>query len=345
MKPILSVIIPCYGVEKYLDRCMESIVSQTLNDIEIIMVDDGSPDAVPDMCDTWAKKDNRIRVVHKKNGGLGYARNSGLELAAGKYVTFIDSDDFVKNEMFDVLVKKAEETDADAVFCGYLREKYDGTWLSILDFPKETYMNKTKYEEYVLSMIASAPKIKKERLYTMSVWHAIYKRSVISDNRIKFPSERDIVSEDIPFQVDFMKCANKAIFVPESFYYYCLNSSSLSSSFRAEKFEKLISLRKLLINKFEGSAVAVQRADRLLIGFTRSYLQSLVCSDISNKLTIIKLVLSNGIWSTLRCEYKPSYLPLYQRILYRMILHGHPLGVYLIAYISMKAKKALEKRI
>mgnify|MGYP003191133702 CR=1 FL=1 len=345
MNPILSVIIPCYGVEKYLNRCMESIVGQKLSNIEIILVDDGSPDAVPGMCDAWAKKDVRIKVIHKENGGLGYARNSGLEVATGKYVAFIDSDDFISNEMFDALVNKAEATGVDAAFCGYSREIPSGTWQPILDFSQEKIMCKFEYEEYVLSMIASAPYVKKERLYTMSVWHAVYRRAIIYNNKIRFHSEREIVSEDIPFQVDFMKCASRAIFIPETFYYYCLNGSSLSSTFREEKFEKFILLRDLLINKLDGAAEAIQRADRLLIGFTRSYLQSLVKSERADKLAIIGQVLSNGIWNVLRGEYKPSYLPFYQGLLYNMILSGSTIGVYLMAYISMKAKKAMKKRI
>ena len=86
--PKVSIIIPCYGVEKYLDRCMDSILKQTLNDIEIILVDDGSPDRVPEMCDNYASRDPRIRVIHKPNAGLGYARNSGLEIATGEFVAF-----------------------------------------------------------------------------------------------------------------------------------------------------------------------------------------------------------------------------------------------------------------
>ena len=104
MQPKVSVIVPCYGVEKYLDRCMESLVNQTLRDIEIIMVDDVSPDRVPEMCDEWANRDPRVKVIHKEvNGGLGYARNTGLDLAEGEYVAFIDSDDYVDKEMFERL--------------------------------------------------------------------------------------------------------------------------------------------------------------------------------------------------------------------------------------------------
>ena len=107
-KPKVSVIVPIYNVEKYLDRCMQSVLNQTLKDIEIIMVDDGSPDNCPSMCDEYARKDNRIKVIHKKNGGLGFARNSGLEIATGEYVAFIDSDDFIDTSMYETLYNTAK---------------------------------------------------------------------------------------------------------------------------------------------------------------------------------------------------------------------------------------------
>ena len=97
----VSIIVPCWGVEKYLDRCVESLVNQTLQDIEIILVDDESPDRVPEMCDDWAKKDRRIKVIHKKNGGLGLACNSGIEVATGEYLAFCDSDDWVDAKMYE----------------------------------------------------------------------------------------------------------------------------------------------------------------------------------------------------------------------------------------------------
>ena len=101
--PKVSVIVPIYNVEKYLDRCVTSIVNQTLHDIEIILVDDGSPDNCPQMCDEWAERDSRIRVVHKKNEGLGYARNSGMDLARGEYIAFVDSDDYVNENTYKKL--------------------------------------------------------------------------------------------------------------------------------------------------------------------------------------------------------------------------------------------------
>ena len=129
MKNILiSIIVPIFNVEKYLDRCMDSLLNQTLKDIEIIMVDDGSPDNCPKMCEEYAKKDNRVKVVHKKNGGLGYARNSGLDVAMGEYVAFVDSDDYVDSSMYETLWNEACASSADAVFCGFKTEQRNGIW-------------------------------------------------------------------------------------------------------------------------------------------------------------------------------------------------------------------------
>ena len=106
--PKVSVIVPIYNVEKYLDECMVSLLNQTLKDIEIILVDDESPDNCPKMCDEYANKDKRVKVVHKKNGGLGFARNSGLDVATGEYVAFIDSDDWIKPTHLECFINYSE---------------------------------------------------------------------------------------------------------------------------------------------------------------------------------------------------------------------------------------------
>ena len=103
---LISVIIPIYKVEQYLDECVESIIKQTYKNLEIILVDDGSPDGCPQMCDEWARKDERIRVVHKKNGGLSSARNAGLDVATGEYVSFVDSDDFIATDALRSLYER-----------------------------------------------------------------------------------------------------------------------------------------------------------------------------------------------------------------------------------------------
>ncbi len=114
---LVSVIIPVYKVEPYLDRCVQSVVNQSYPNLEIILVDDGSPDQCPAMCDAWAKKDPRIRVIHKKNGGLSDARNAGMAAATGEYISFVDSDDWIAPEMLERLVKALERDDSDIAAC------------------------------------------------------------------------------------------------------------------------------------------------------------------------------------------------------------------------------------
>lgn len=125
MRPLISIIIPIYKVEPYVDRCVQSIVDQTYENLEIILVDDGSPDSCPAMCDAWAAKDSRIKVIHKENGGLSDARNAGLEIAAGNYISFIDSDDCITPDFIQTLYDTMEQTGADIAACGvaYVDEK------------------------------------------------------------------------------------------------------------------------------------------------------------------------------------------------------------------------------
>jgi glycosyltransferase involved in cell wall biosynthesis len=115
---LVSVIVPVYNVEEYLDRCVESIINQTYQNIEIILVDDGSPDRCPQMCDAWAEKDNRIKVIHKKNAGLGMARNTGIEHALGEYICFFDSDDYIAVETIEKAYILAKEKCAEIVVFG-----------------------------------------------------------------------------------------------------------------------------------------------------------------------------------------------------------------------------------
>ena len=116
-EPLISVIVPVYKVEQYLDRCVKSIVTQSYDNLEIILVDDGSPDRCSAMCDTWAEKDNRIQVIHKTNGGLSDARNAGVRACTGEYAVFVDSDDFIESQMIEKLYTAAVKYDAPLAIC------------------------------------------------------------------------------------------------------------------------------------------------------------------------------------------------------------------------------------
>lgn len=254
MHPKVSIIIPCYNVERFLDRCMNSMVSQTLSEIEFILVDDKSPDGTPEKCDEWARKDSRVKVVHKQhNEGLGLARNTGLEVAVGEYFAFIDSDDFVENMMFEDLYIHASSHNLDAAFCGFYFYKDDSH--------KRMRQEKQDYEvcdtpetinEVLLDMVGGLPSSKSDAPILSSVWKGIYKRDVIEKNNISFESERKYIAEDIIFHCDFLPFCKRVGFVPNCYYYYCDNGSSLTKTYRVDRFEKELYMYDAIEQRLQG---------------------------------------------------------------------------------------------
>lgn len=320
--PKISVIVPCYGVEKYLNRCMESLLNQKLKDIEIILVDDGSPDHVPAMCDEYANRDSRVKVIHKGNGGLGFARNSGLEQATGEYVAFVDSDDYVDIDMYHLLYDKAISNDVDAVFCGFKMESLNGNWIDSKEVDSITELTGASLTDFMLDMVASAPKQPNERRYYMSVWHAIYRREIIEENNLRFMSERYIASEDIPFQVDFLLKANKVIYLPDNLYYYCFNTNSLTATYKSEKYDRFKRLHYILKDKLKNIKGGSERADRFFIGYCRTQLHHLMLSSSVNKLSEIKRITDDRIWDYFRKNYPiGNFTRKDLRLMYWLILH------------------------
>lgn len=213
---------------------MDSVLNQTVRDIEIIMVDDGSPDNCPALCDEYAKSDQRIKVIHKHNEGLGLARNSGLKVATGEYVAFIDSDDYIDVHMLEDLYNVAHKKQLQAVYCGIIHEN-NGHKVYLHEVDNYTeFTDNASCRQLGLRMIA--PTSKNGKGLMTSVWHAIFKREFLIEKGISFCSEREFISEDMIFDIDFFAVANKVAFVPQAYYYYCYNSSSLSNSFKTNTF-------------------------------------------------------------------------------------------------------------
>lgn len=315
----VSIIVPIYNVEKYLDRCMDSLLNQTLKDIEIIMVDDGSPDNCPQMCDEYEKKDNRVKVVHKKNAGLGFARNSGLDVAKGEYIAFVDSDDYVGLNMYKTLYDRAEADKCDAVFCGFRTELKQNKWVYSDEVDADKLWRGKDVQLFMLDMIASGAGVKAERLYQMSVWHSIYKRSIIEDNHLRFVSEREVASEDIPFQVDYLSKANTVAYIKEMYYSYCLNGTSLTATLKPEKYARYKQLRACLLTK-SSDAEYVSRVNRLFIGYTRSHLYDIINSAWKNKVAMMKDIQTDKVWKEINQSYSPVNLPFISKSIYKFLL-------------------------
>lgn len=237
MSAKISIIIPVYNVERYLHRCIDSITNQTLKDIEIILIDDKSPDSCPQICDEYAQKDKRIKVIHKTtNDGLGIARNFGINIASGEYIAFCDSDDWVDPEFYETMYKQAKSENLDAVYSEFNTKYYPG--FHVIPQNKKTYKNKNEIEDLMLDIIGPEPEYNSDVKFQASACKAIYKRSIITKYNIKFHSEREIISEDEIFNLDFLSKSLTVKYIPIQQYYYCLNQKSVTHIYRKDLWNK-----------------------------------------------------------------------------------------------------------
>lgn len=238
---LVSVVLPIYNVEKYLERCMNSVINQTYKNIEIIMVDDGSTDSSGKLCDEWKEKDDRIRVIHKSNEGLGLARNTGIENANGEFICFFDSDDYIDTDTIEILYETAKKYDSQIVTFGFRTVNSEGQVVSenIPNIEKTLFQGNEIIENFLPELISFDPNTGISSGLWMSAWASMYSMKLIADNDWKFVSERIMISEDVYSLLILYKNVSKVSVVKRSFYYYCENdTSSLTRVFRPDRYEK-----------------------------------------------------------------------------------------------------------
>ena len=249
--PKVSVIIPIYKVEDFISRCVESVLNQSYKNIEIVLVDDGSPDNCPQICDDFSNSYPQIKVVHKDNGGLASARNAGTRVATGDYIMFVDSDDWIDANMVSDLVELAEQENVDFI---RTRMKYanwpnhpDGT---VCDFGIENMMHNGKYdrvtiEKEILPIFIATPQITFGPI--VSSCGTIYKRELLTENIIEFYEDVKY-SEDCIFNAKvLMKCSSFYYLNEPQYYNYFFNDTSITKSYRADRWAS----NKTLIKRFE----------------------------------------------------------------------------------------------
>lgn len=275
----VSIIVPVYNVEKYIERCLKSLVNQTLKDIEILIINDGTPDNSMKICEKYAKNDNRIKIFNKENEGLGLTRNYGIERAIGEYIAFVDSDDYVTLDMCENLYNAAIENNADIVYGEVLYD--DGKRIYSKRKIKNTliWKGKSKIKELLLDFISTLPSYKDDTIMEVSVWKAIFRRKIFIENSIKFVSERQFISEDIIFDIDFFTKVETIVEIPNYVYCYVCNPNSLSKTFRSDRFSKVKILYNEIIkklNEYYPRDIWQLRTDRFLISRARTNIKKII---------------------------------------------------------------------
>lgn len=241
-QPLVTIAVPIYNEEKYLERCICSLVNQTYRNLEIILVDDLSSDRCPQICDDWAKRDGRIRVIHKeKNEGQGLARNNALAIATGKYICFFDADDYIELNAVDQVVTAAEREETEITVFGLKNISAEGTEVSqiIPQVGEKTYRGNEVQMFFLPEFIAPNPHGKGDALFYMSSCLLMYTTERLRAVGWKYVSERKIISEDVYSVLALFDSVKSVTVVPQALYCYCMNNASFSRKYTPERYAKI----------------------------------------------------------------------------------------------------------
>lgn len=271
MNATVSVIIPVYNMEDYLDKCLCSVTEQTYKNIEILVIDDGSTDASPGMCDTWARRDSRIRVLHKKNGGLSDARNAGLDICTGEYLVFIDSDDYVSPEYIEYLVHLMVDNCADISVCEHFYVTNEGVQLrSVIDDGEVAILNQ---EETLREMCS-------EKRFSHSAWAKMYRADFFSN--VRFPVGHNF--EDIATTYKLVLQSDRIAVGNRAMYYYLRREGSIMLEpfkwSRVDSVRFMEQMASAIVEKWPGLKAIATR--RLFLEYFSCW-KSAVQSDIHSR--------------------------------------------------------------
>lgn len=230
---LISIIIPAYNIDQYLARCLDSVLGQTYNNLEVIVISDGSVDGTNDIIKQYADADSRIKYILKQNTGVSDTRNKGLEIATGDYIGFVDGDDYVEPNMFEILYENMMKYDADISHCGYQ-----------MVFPSKVVYYHGTDNLYQFNQQEGVEAIIKADLVEPGIWNKLYKREVVE--QIRFDA-RLVESEDFLYNICAFKNCNKSVFVDKPLYHYILrNNSACTSAFNIKKTDNQILVMEIL---------------------------------------------------------------------------------------------------
>lgn len=263
--PRVSVIVPVYNTENVLERCVGTLVNQTISDIEIILVDDGSPDNAGMLCDNLAKKDGRIKVIHKKNGGLSSARNAGLKIGVRRLYQFYCSDDYVALDMYEKMLGRINKDESDMAICSHFTVSESGVCEKHLSIEKSVLEQEDIEENLILPLIGFSF-YRKPAMVEGFVWRHLLSKKLIANN--EFLSERAYYAEDVVFDLQIYPNAKRVSVLQECLYYYVFYPESLSNKYRDGLWDMMCGLyeiKKVSASKAKNRENASERLDMAII--------------------------------------------------------------------------------
>lgn len=341
----ITVIVPVYNVERYLDTSVQSLLGQTLKEIEIILVDDCSPDGSGAICDRYAQQYPNVSVIHKAvNEGLGLARNTGLEVARGEYVTFLDSDDFVDPDTYQRAYELAKREDLDMARFRFCRFDDEGrtSGLDLSQQPPVLFAGREKMKRIALEILERPANELVQCPWDLgSAWGGIYRRNLLESADVKFQSERKAMNEDVLFNFMFLQHAERIGMLTQTLHHYRMNANGLSRKLdmnrlkRGEQFAQLMS--KLM------EELGYTDKDKMhVMGYYVAMMRVCVMDVFQSALPLEKKKfwfrenVSSPYCQRVCSTYPSERLLLKHRVIHQAIKHGHFWAAYLIVYLYKK---------
>ena len=337
---LISIVVPVYNVEMYLNDCIESLINQSYKNIEIILVNDGSTDTSKSICEKYVNIDSRIRVINKENQGLGLARNTGIEYCNGEYVTFIDSDDYADVDLIKNLYEGIKNNNADTCIGGFKRVTDSGNIIYTEKYRSKIYLGDEVKCQLFNRMLGSSPY--ESDAIRMSVWNVLYSTKIIRENNIKFPSEREYISEDIIFDSEYYRYSSKVAVVSSTAYNYRVNNNSLTMKYKRDRFEKVTFLYKELYNKlnvYKYASDSIVRLQRQYFVNVRSCIaqEKIKISGLSRRKSIknIKNICNNSELQEVINTYPVYKLKIKQKFFLIMVKYKLSICLYLCSELKI----------
>ncbi|QLL74727.1 glycosyltransferase family 2 protein [Lactobacillus crispatus] len=336
-KPFVSIIVPVYNVEKFLNQCIDSIVNQEYKNFEVILVDDGSTDNSGIICDKYSKEYSYIHSFHKSNSGLGLTRNYGMKHANGKYIMFVDSDDFLGPACLENLIKPLSQEKFDTVIGGFIRIDDTGKISLKKNYKSKSFFGEEVKDNVMEKMLGNSPK--KNDSIKMSVWNNLYSLELIKRNKLQFVSERKYISEDIVWDLDYFQYSKSVKIVSSNEYYYRFNPDSLSHKYLPNKFELYVVLYSYLLKKVKQDNLSEDSVNRLRKQFFIN-VRSSISQERNNKfykgLSTIRKICNNSILEKAIQNYPIDKLDKKQRVFLKLIQNRMALILLLIFKLGLE---------
>ncbi|KGR73997.1 hypothetical protein CD33_18510 [Ureibacillus sinduriensis BLB-1 = JCM 15800] len=340
-----------YNIEEYVEECIESLVSQTFKDLEIILVDDGSNDGTYVIAEKFARSYSHVKVLTKPNGGLSSARNFGLSYAKGEYVAFIDGDDYVLPNMFELMYQSACENGSDMVMSSFMRLVEDGTLSIDLETTQQNLFSENRcihgkeeiLQKILTTMLGVLPEADIDVALNSCVWRNLYRKKILDDLSIVFKSEREYISEDIIFHLDLLPHLQIISTVCQPLYIYRFNRNSLTKKYRPDRFLKECHLYEFLMDKVSGNNLLSDidlRLKRSFIGRVRNcILSEIYGNEVENfwrKNKNIQEIIKNEIVVEVLQDFPIHRLNLKLRVFTNMMKYNQSIGLFILGLLYKK---------